>query len=52
MKYAIAYGINNMEELERVEQEEAEALVASEASTMPPPVSTTLPLLGNDFVPL
>jgi hypothetical protein len=52
MKRAITYSINTVEELERVEREEAEALVASEASAVPLPVSTTPPLLGDDFVPL
>ena len=50
MKHTIAYSINTVEELEQVEREEAEALVASEASTIPLPVLTTLPLLGDDFI--
>jgi len=50
MKLGIAYSIDTVEELKRVEREEAEALVASEASTIPLPVLTTLPLLGDDFI--
>jgi hypothetical protein len=50
MKRAIARSINTVEELERVEREEVEVLVALEASTMPLPISTTLPLLGDDFM--
>ncbi len=44
MKRAIAYSIDNVEELEQVEREEAEALLAN-----PLRVSTTLPLLDADF---
>jgi hypothetical protein len=50
MKRAIACSINTIEELERVKQEEAEVLVALEALTVPLPISTTLPLLGDNFV--
>jgi hypothetical protein len=51
MKRAISYSIDTVEELERVEQEEAKVIVV-EASSAPPLSLTTLPLLGNDFIPL
>jgi hypothetical protein len=50
MKRAIARGIDTIEELERVEREEVEALAAWESSGYALLVPATLPLLGNDFV--
>ncbi len=44
MKRAIACSIDNVEELERIEREEAEALLAN-----PLYVLTTLPLLDTNF---
>jgi hypothetical protein len=41
-----------MEELERVEREEAEALVTRESLGLAPSAPITLPLLDADFVPL
>ncbi|KAK4095668.1 hypothetical protein N658DRAFT_437812 [Parathielavia hyrcaniae] len=52
MMRAIARGIDTVEELERVEREEAKALAESESAGNPPPASTTPPMLGADFVPL
>jgi len=52
MKRAIACGIDTVEELERVEREEAEALVTRESLGLAPSVPVTLPLLDADFVPL
>jgi len=52
MKRAIARSINTMEELERVEREEAEALVTRESLGLAPSAPITLPLLDADFVPL
>ena len=52
MTQAISRGIDTVEELERVEQEEAEALATAKASGNPPSALATLPLLDADFVPL
>jgi hypothetical protein len=52
MMRAISRGIDSVEELERVEREEAEALAKSNAQPDPPPSSATPPLLNDDFVPL
>jgi hypothetical protein len=51
MMRAVSRGIDTVEELERVEREEAEAS-AAEAAAAPPPDSTTPPLLGAEFAPL
>jgi hypothetical protein len=48
MSRAIHRGIDTVEELERVEKEEADALAAREALPSPP-ISTTPPLLDADF---
>ena len=52
MKRAIARGIDTIEELERVEREEAEALATRESSGLAPSAPVTPPLLDADFVPL
>ena len=52
MARAVSRGIDTVEELERVEREEAEALAAAEASADPPAASNTPPHFGDDFVPL
>jgi len=52
MKRAIARGIDTVEELERVEREEAEALAVRESSGCAPSAPATPPLLDADFVPL
>jgi hypothetical protein len=49
---AISRSIDTIEELERVEREESEALVVREASGNPLSAPSTLPLLDADFVPL
>jgi len=51
MMRAISRGIDSVEELERVEREEAEAAtrVPAESSTDSAPVSTTPPRLSSDF---
>ena len=50
MTRAISRSIDTVEELEKVEREESEALVATEASGNPPSAPATLPLLDADFV--
>jgi len=50
MKRAITRGIDTIEELERVEREESEALVAAEALGYTPSAPATPPLLDDDFV--
>ena len=52
MKRAISRGVDTVEELERVEREEAEVLAAAEASNKPPTALATPPLLDADFVSL
>ena len=52
MKRAIARSIDTVEELERVEREEAEVLVTRESLGLAPLAPVTLPLLDADFVPL
>ena len=52
MKRAISRGVDTVEELERVEREEAEVLAAAEASSKPPTAPATPPLLDADFVSL
>ena len=52
MKRAISRGVDTVEELERVEREEAEVLAAAEASNKPPTAPATPPLLDADFVSL
>jgi hypothetical protein len=52
MMRAISRGIDTVEELERVEAEEARKLSEAEASSAPPPASSTPPLLDADFAPL
>ena len=52
MMRAISRGIDIVEELERVEREEADALVVSEASNKPPTAPATPPMLDADFLPL
>ncbi len=49
MMCAISRGIDTVEELERVEKEEAEVLLAREALANPPLVLPTPPLLDADF---
>jgi hypothetical protein len=50
MKHTIAYSIDTIEELERVEREESEVLAAAEALGRAPSAPATLPLLDDDFV--
>jgi hypothetical protein len=52
MKRAIARSIDTIEELERVEQEEVEALATRESLGLALSAPITLPLLDTDFVPL
>jgi len=52
MKRAIACGIDTVEELERVEREEAEALATRESLGLAPLAPVTPLLLDADFVPL
>jgi hypothetical protein len=52
MKRAIACSIDTVEELERVEREEVEALAARESLGLAPSAPITPPLLDADFVPL
>ena len=49
---AISRGIDIVEELERVEREEADALAVSEASNKPSTAPATPPMLDADFLPL
>jgi len=50
MTRAISCSINTVEELERVEREEAEALATTKASGNPLSALATPPLLDADFV--
>lgn len=52
MARAISRGIDTVEELERVEREEAEALAAAEASADPPAAPSIPPCFDDDFAPL
>ena len=49
---AISRSIDTVEELEKVEREEADALVVAEASNKPPTAPATPPILDADFLPL
>jgi hypothetical protein len=50
MKCAITYSIDTIEELERVEREEVEALITRESLGLALLAPITLPLLDADFV--
>ncbi len=50
MKYAIAYSIDTVEELERVKRKEAEALTIARTSAITSAALSTPPLLDADFV--
>ena len=52
MMRAISRGIDTVEELEKVEREEADALAVVEASNKPPTAPATPPMLDADFLPL